>query len=111
MWIRFEMTAPVEFRISRTPRRLLRVLVRTIRLPCLVGLSLTLRVSPGGTLVTPKANRIRRGAFVDAGSLNRAALRLTKMSMRLVHCAPEAGSRLHWMRMSQRDGVQRAWGF
>ena len=99
------------FRISRTPRRLLRGLVRTIFLPCLVGLSLTLRISPGWMLVTPKANRIRLGAFVDAGSLHRTALRLTEMSMRLVHCASEAGSRLHWMRMSQRDAVQRAWGF
>lgn len=85
MRIRVELTVPAEFRISMTPRRLLRVLVRTIFLPCLVGLSLTLRVSPAGMLVTPEANRIRPGAFVDAGSLDRAALRLTKKSMRTVH--------------------------
>ena len=87
------------------------MLVRTILLACLVSLSLTGRVSPAGMLVTPEANRIRRRASVDAASLDRAALRLTKMSIRTVHGAPEAGSRLHVMGMLQRDAVQRACGF
>jgi len=69
MRIRVELTVPTEFRISMTPRSLLRVLVRTICLARLVSLSLTFAVSPGGTLATPKANRIRRSAVVDAASV------------------------------------------
>ncbi len=83
-----------------TPRSFLRVLVRTICLARLVSLSLTFAVSPGGTLATPKANRIRRGAFVDAASvaprlvddaaLSRTSLFLTKKRIWLVHGVPRA---------------------
>jgi hypothetical protein len=59
-------------------RSVFRLLVRTIFLPCLVSLTLTSAISPGGMLLTPAANRIRLAAFVDAASLSRTALPLTK---------------------------------
>lgn len=88
---------PAAFRISIRTRSLTCLLVRTIRLPSGVSLSLTFAVSPGGMLKTLAANRISVGSSVDA---------LTNRLIWLVHRVPDAGSTLHVMGMAHPDSVQ-----
>lgn len=88
------------FRIWKMPGSLRFLLVRTIRFPARVSLSRTVAVPSGGTLATPKANRILRGAFATASSPSWPKRRGTnaKRSMGLLHGMPCSEARLHWTR-------------
>ena len=109
MLTRVELTAPVEFRISMTPRILLRVLVRTICFPAFRSLSFTFAIRPAGMLVTLEANRSRPCALAAGLSLSRNALAGTKTLTAMLHDAPSTAS--HRMRTRHPDPVQPSCGF
>ena len=109
MRIPVELTVPVEFRISMTPRILLRVLVRAICFPAFRSLSLTFAVCPAGMLVAPAANRSRLCALAAGSSLCRNALLGTKTLTSMLHDVPASAS--HLMGTRQTEPVHASCGF
>ena len=92
---------PAEFRISKTPLSILLVAEFTIRLPLGVSRSLTVLVSPGGTLTTAAANRILlRTTCAADRSLSRARVTNAKSVTRAVHEVPTA---LHFSGTRHRE--------
>jgi hypothetical protein len=106
MRIPVELTVPVEFRISMTPRILLRVLVRAICLPAFRSLSFTFAICPAGMLATPEAKRSRLCALTAGSSLSRKALAGTRMLTLMLHELPEPDSALHRMGTRHVEPVQ-----
>jgi hypothetical protein len=109
MRILVELTVPVEFRISMTPRVLFRVLVRAICFPAFRSLSFTFAFCPAGMLATPEAKRSRLCALAAGSSLSRNALAGTKILTAMLHDAP--GTASHLMETRHADPVQPGCGF
>lgn len=111
MRIRVELTVPVESRISRTPRILVRVLVRAICFPAFRSLSFTFLLCPAGMLATPEAKRSRLCALAAGSSLSRNVRADTNKLTLMLHDVPESDSALHRMGTRHVVPLQPICGF
>lgn len=100
---------PPGFWICNRPRRVVRVVVRTMRLPRGVSLIRTFAICPGSIWGMSEANLTRFGAARSPAS--REAPALTKRLTALLHGFAESCVGSHRRRTRHTDRVQRNRGF